>query len=66
VAAILDGHRSLIDQPQIRLIDEGGGLQGVIRPFPAQMVPGHAAQLLVHEGQETVQRLIVSRAPGAK
>src|SRR5487761_465474 len=63
MAAVAHLRRTLVHQPQVCLIDEGGGLQGVIRPFPAQMALRDAPQFLVHEGQETAQRVIVSGAP---
>ena len=58
--------RALVDQPQIRLVDERRRLQGVIRTFCPQVAPRNPTQLLVHEGQEAMQRFFVSGAPQPK
>lgn len=66
VAAVADLQSTLIQQPQVRLMDECGGLQRVVGTFPPQMATRDATQLLVHEGQKTMQRVIVSGTPQPK
>jgi hypothetical protein len=39
-------------QPQVGLVDERGGVQGVARSFVGHLGPGHPAQLVVNERPE--------------
>jgi hypothetical protein len=41
-------------------------LQGVAGRFTSHITPGQAVQLLVHQGNESSERLLVPLAPGLK
>src|SRR5262249_48627356 len=47
VLGLLDVH-----QAQVRLVDQGGGVERLARVFVGQLVRGQGAQLLVDQGQE--------------
>ena len=66
MAMVVGLRRSLIHQPQVRLVNERGGLQRMVRPLSAQMAPRDPAQLLVYEGQKAMQRIFVAGAPQPK
>ena len=40
--------RSLMNQPQVDLVDQSRGLQGVPRSFPAQVMRSKLPKVLVH------------------
>ena len=52
------------DQPEIRLIDQRGSLERVAGTFVAHMAPRQAAQLLMDEGQQAVERCHITPPPG--
>ena len=47
-------HVTLINKPEICLVNEGGRLQGVPGALTAKLAPCDGAQLLIHHGQELV------------
>ena len=61
--AILPGGPVLIDQPQVRLVDERGRLQRMPRALAAELGRGAPPELLVHEGNQTIARACVPGAP---
>ena len=65
MGAILPGD-ILIDQPEIRLVDQGRWLQRVIRTFSSQIMTGQATQLVVNQGQEPIESLRVAIPRGYK
>jgi hypothetical protein len=52
-----------IDQPQVSLVDEGGGLEAVARSFTAHASSGDPLQLVVDKRSESSERGIVARSP---
>ena len=44
------------DQPKIRLVDQGGGLERLAGGLACQPGGGQPAELVVHQGQELVGR----------
>ena len=55
-----------VDQPQVRLVDERRGLQGVADAFPSQITSGDSLQLGVDERQQLVERGLVAATPGVE
>ena len=53
-----------IDEAQIRLMDEGRGLQRVARPFIAHLAARQPPQLVMNDGDELLERGQISAAPG--
>ena len=50
----------LIGQPEVGLMDERRGLQGVARLPARQITTGHPVQLIVDQGQHGLDRRLVS------
>ena len=63
VRPILPVHVLRIHQPQVGLMDEGGGLEAVARSFAAHAPSGDPLQLLVDEGSQSGERGLVARSP---
>ena len=55
---------SAADQPEVRLVDEGGGLERLARLLPGQPGGGQLAQLVVDEGQQVGRGLRVAGRGG--
>ena len=55
--------RLISTEPQIRLVDERGRLQRVIRPLAGHVAPGQLPQLVVHERHELIERGRLSLSP---
>ena len=53
----------LIDQSQIRFVDERRRLQGVPHPLASKLARGDAAQLGIHERQQLVEGTVVPATP---
>ena len=45
MTSVLPIHLTLVEKPQIRLVDDGGDLKAVVAPFAAQPARGEDAQL---------------------
>jgi hypothetical protein len=58
--------RPVIDQPEVRLVDEVGRLQRVIPPLAAQVRRGPATKLLVDQRQQPVPRAEITVAPSTE
>jgi hypothetical protein len=56
----------LADQPQVRLVDQGRGLERLPRRFPAKPLCRQFAQLLVDQRQELAGRLLVAFRDGVQ
>jgi len=52
------------DKAQVRLVDQGCGLERMPASFPAQVATGQSLELAVHEGRQPVERGTVAAAPG--
>jgi len=63
MSAVLKVFFFLFDHPQVRLMDERGGLQSVTRVLLAHVTPGHLAQFLVDEGHQLVERFAIAVIP---
>ncbi len=64
VRAILPAHPLVIDQAQIRLIDELGGLQAMAAALPAHVASGEPMQLVIDNGRQSIQGFLIATAPG--
>ena len=53
----------LVDQAQVELVNERGGLQREATPFAAKLAYGHATQLRVDERQQLVEGIRVTTPP---
>jgi hypothetical protein len=63
MSAILPVYPFTVHESQIDLVDKGSGLKGVVRAFSRHAALGHAMELLVHQGREFSQGLLVSLTP---
>jgi hypothetical protein len=63
LSTVLPHHRPLIDKTKIRLVDEGGRLQRVVRPFLAKVSRSAAAKLLINDRHQSVARVAIAGAP---
>jgi hypothetical protein len=61
--AVLPVDRAAADELEVGLVDEGRGLERVPRALVPEIGAGAAAQLVVHEREERVERTRVSGAP---
>ena len=52
-----------IDEPQIRLVDQGGRLQRVSRALAVHVPLRQPPQFLVNERRQLVERLLIALAP---
>jgi hypothetical protein len=50
MSAILPVHPRLIDKAKVRLMNQRGRLQGMIRPFTPQIIRRELAQFIVDDG----------------
>jgi len=55
VAAALPVHVLVAREPDVRLVDEGGGLQGVVLALARHALRRDLAQLVVHERQQALR-----------
>jgi hypothetical protein len=63
VRAILPADALHIDEPQIRLIDQGGRLQAMPKTLPRQASAGDAMEFLVDERNQPLQRGLIPLMP---
>jgi hypothetical protein len=66
VKPIVPLNRTVPNQPQVRLMDQGRALQGVVLMTPRKALPGKAAQLIVDQRHKFFVRRAVSVAPLAQ
>ena len=60
-------HRlSVINQPQVGFVENGGRLQRVAHPLPAHVMVGEPVQFGMHQREQFLQRSLVSAAPLAE
>jgi len=63
MSPVLAAHTGLVYQPEIRLVDQGCGLQGVIRTLTTEIMTGQSAQLIVDQGHQPGEDFPVAIAP---
>src|SRR5262245_30093227 len=61
--AILPVDFSLVDQSQVGLVDEGGGLQGVVGIFTPHLAVREPVQFSFNQRQEFIERGLISVTP---
>jgi len=66
MSAVLPLRKILGDQANISFVDESGALQGVAGTLSLQVVVSDAAQLVINERHQGVERLAVSTPPAAQ
>ena len=60
---VLPADVSLVDQPDVCLVDEGFALQGMVVTLAAQLMSRHLLELAINDGHQFIQRLGISVAP---
>ena len=63
LCAILPAGARLIEEAEVSFIDQRRGLQRVSRMFPPQVMMGQAAQIVVNESDQPVERCPFAVAP---
>jgi hypothetical protein len=63
VRAVLPTDAFHLDEPQVRLVEERGGLQGVARTLVAHVLACEAAQLLVNDRDQRLEGGLLAAAP---
>jgi hypothetical protein len=63
VGAVLPVHFFHVHQPQVSLIDQSSGLQGLAGPFLGYVALRQPVQLPVYNGYKLVERILLSPAP---
>src|SRR6266513_2807870 len=66
VAPALPDRLRVIDQPQVRFVKNGGGLQGVASALPAHIMVCEPVQFRLHQREQLLQRSLISAAPVAE
>jgi hypothetical protein len=61
---VLPAHLTDVDQPQVRFVDQRGGLKGVAGPLACHVMPGEAVQLVMDERNEPIECTPIAAAPG--
>src|SRR4029078_8674886 len=63
VSAILPAHAPVFDQPHVRFVDQGRGLQRMAGTLAAHVVSSESPHLLIDEGHQVVERGLISVSP---
>ena len=63
VTSILPIDLPLIEEPQIRLVDDGGDLQTIVSPFAAQAARSEDTQLVMDERHKAIERFSAAAVP---
>jgi hypothetical protein len=63
VRAILPLHVAQVHEPQVDLVDERGGLQGVVVPLAFHVDAREPSQLGLHGGHQAIERACLARHP---
>jgi hypothetical protein len=53
----------LVEEAKICFMNKGSTLQGMVRSFPLQVMPGDIPQFAIQERDESIERLLVTRLP---
>jgi len=64
--AILPIALALIDEPDVRLVNEGRRLQGVVGPLVPKLARGNAVELRIDEWQQLIEGSPVASTPVAE
>jgi hypothetical protein len=64
--SILPIDLALVDEPDVRLMNKGRRLQGVVGPLVPKLARGHAAELRIDEWQQLIERSPVAATPLAE
>jgi hypothetical protein len=54
------------DEAKVSLVDEGSTLEGMVRAFETNLMPGNAAQLLIDKGDEGPESLLIAGTPSGQ
>jgi len=63
VRAVVGFERSLVNQPEIRFVDQSGALQCMTGTFTPQLASRDVAQLLINKRDQALEGFLVSRPP---
>ena len=63
VCAVAGFERSLVNQPQIRFMNQSGALQCMTGTFGPQLASCDVAQLLINKRDQALEGFLVSRPP---
>ena len=67
MGTVLPANAPAMDQAQVRLVDQGGGLKGVpVRTLAQHVAMREVMQFRIHQGKEPLQRLLVPGEKGGK
>src|SRR5438128_12094040 len=66
MGAILPIDVVCIDQPEIDLMNQGSGLQGLTGLFTCHVAMGQAVQLVVNKGHQSFESTVVSQTPSSQ
>ena len=66
MGAILPVDLTLVNQPQVDLVNEGGGLQGMVGPLAPNLAGGNPVKFRVNERQQLIERGTVATTPGTE
>jgi hypothetical protein len=66
VGAVSPPHPFVVDQPEVSLVDQGRGLQTVVRAFPVQVVSRESAQFVVYDRRQLIEGVLIPIAPGSE
>ena len=64
MGAILPAHAVVSHQAQVGLVHEGGRLERVAASLTLHIAVSQAAEFLINDGRQAVERALVSIAPG--
>jgi hypothetical protein len=64
VRAILPADAAGVDQPDVSLVHQGGGLKGVASLLPTHAAFGQTVEFVVHQRRQLAQRGLIAIAPG--
>ena len=63
MGAVLPCHILPVDQSKVDLVDEGGGLKGMVRALATEIAPGEAREFCGDQRREPVESMLVAVAP---
>jgi hypothetical protein len=63
MSAVLPPDSVLVDQSEVGFMDQRGGLQGVVTILVPHEVAGKAMQLALNQGNQPIERRLVTVAP---
>jgi hypothetical protein len=60
---VLPRRSALVDEPHVKLVNQGRRYERVIRTFPPQLFRGYPAQLTVHQREQSLEGLFIPVGP---